>query len=142
MTPSAAWRKLFNLTEDPSTFTEADSTTTAQDPSETPPVSPEDVQETAQTHSLFTPSTIPAHKLILRTLAENPPQTITIVVIGPMTNVALAANEDVETFLRAKEVVVMGGAVDVPGNVCAALVVVASVVGDGVLTEHEDNAAG
>ena len=68
------------------------------------------------TASLFTPSRRPAHLEILRILDENPPDTISIIAIGPLTNLALAASHAPQTLMRSKSVLVMGGAVEVPGN--------------------------
>lgn len=69
------------------------------------------------TSPFFTASRTPGHKEILRILREEPADTVSILVWGPLTNIAIAASEDPETLLKAKEIVVMGGAVHHEGNV-------------------------
>lgn len=68
-------------------------------------------------YQYFKPSRRASHQEILRVLRETPVDTITVCAVGPMSNIALAAAEDPETFLRMKELLIMGGAVDVPGNI-------------------------
>ena len=104
LSPPEAWKRLF---EQPP----KDSFLTAKAKDKTDGDLRESVSER------FTPSLVPSHKEILRLLRENDPDTITLIGIGPMTNFALAAAEDPETFLRCKELVMMGGQVDGIGNV-------------------------
>ena len=68
-------------------------------------------------NSLFKPSHHPSHLEILRILDENPPNTITLIGIGPLTNFALAASQSPQTFLKAKNLIVMGGTIQEPGNI-------------------------
>ena len=68
-------------------------------------------------NSLFKPSHRPSHVEILRILDENPPNTITLIAIGPLTNFALAASQSPQTFLKAKNLIVMGGTIHEPGNI-------------------------
>ncbi|KAF9917167.1 hypothetical protein FBU30_000921 [Linnemannia zychae] len=58
-----------------------------------------------------------AHDEILYQLEQNEPKTITLIALGPMTNLALAYQKDPVTFARCKQVICMGGAVNIPGNV-------------------------
>jgi inosine-uridine nucleoside N-ribohydrolase len=77
--------------------------------------------------SHFIPSAEPAHTEILKLLRKEDIDTVSIVAIGPLTNVAKAAIEDPETFSRGmaclsgltvvREVIVMGGTLAIPGNV-------------------------
>ncbi|ORX58726.1 nucleoside hydrolase [Hesseltinella vesiculosa] len=64
----------------------------------------------------FTASPRDAADEILHQLAHAPPLTVTICAIGPLTNIALAIQRDPVTASRAKRIVIMGGAVHVPGN--------------------------
>jgi inosine-uridine nucleoside N-ribohydrolase len=54
--------------------------------------------------------------LIVETIMRNPGE-ITLVAIGPLTNLALALRREPGIARQVREVVVMGGALRVPGNV-------------------------
>jgi len=45
------------------------------------------------------------------------PQPVTVIALGPLTNIALAIQKDRNTMARAKKIVSMGGAISVSGNV-------------------------
>ena len=50
-------------------------------------------------------------------LIRRSPGELTLVALGPLTNLALAWRRDAHAFRQLAEVVIMGGAVTVPGNV-------------------------
>lgn len=52
---------------------------------------------------------------ILRLVKSNPHE-VTIITLGPLTNIALAIQKDPETMMLVKEIVSMGGAINVAGN--------------------------
>jgi purine nucleosidase/pyrimidine-specific ribonucleoside hydrolase len=48
------------------------------------------------------------------------PDPLTIIAVGPLTNIAAAIEKDRKTMATVKRVVLMGGAIDVPGNISPA----------------------
>lgn len=60
-----------------------------------------------------------AIKFLIRTLGEAAPQTVSIAVTGPLTNLALALRTAPEISRGIREVVVMGGARSEGGNITA-----------------------
>jgi len=58
----------------------------------------------------------PAHELITKT-AHRYPDEVTLIAVGPLTNLALGIQRDLEEIKKLKEIVIMGGAVRTRGNV-------------------------
>lgn len=61
-------------------------------------------------------SSLPA-EVLLPTLARQEPEELTLIATGPLTNLALGIQRDVEGMKRFKEMVIMGGAVRASGNI-------------------------
>jgi inosine-uridine nucleoside N-ribohydrolase len=65
-------------------------------------------------------SSVPATAVeVLLDAARRDGKALTLVALGPLTNVAAAVQRDAQTMRSVARVVAMGGAVDVPGNVTA-----------------------
>jgi inosine-uridine nucleoside N-ribohydrolase len=62
------------------------------------------------------PTTTPAAEVLVQAARRHGAQ-LTLIALGPLTNVALAVRLDRAAMATVGRVVVMGGAVDVPGNV-------------------------
>ncbi|PTM94240.1 nucleoside hydrolase [Mycoplana dimorpha] len=61
----------------------------------------------------------PAHRFIIDTVRANPGE-VTLVAVGRMSNLAFALKEAPEIAGLVKQVIIMGGAFDVPGNITPA----------------------
>ncbi len=62
------------------------------------------------------PSSMNASELII-SLIENTTENVTIIALGPLTNVAIALEAEPSIKNKIDEILLMGGAIDVPGNV-------------------------
>jgi len=58
----------------------------------------------------------PAVDLVLHLIGSNPGE-LTLIATGPLTNVARAIQKDPRTMVQVQEIIFMGGAVRVPGNI-------------------------
>ena len=61
----------------------------------------------------------PAHRFIIDTVRANPGE-VTLIAVGRMSNLAYALKEDPDITGLVKQVIIMGGAFDVPGNITPA----------------------
>ncbi|KAI0223887.1 hypothetical protein L0F63_001865, partial [Massospora cicadina] len=68
-------------------------------------------------HPRYEVSQLDAVNEIIHQLNKHPPNTLIILALGPLTNIALAIERDHKAMQRAKEIVIMGGAVFTMGNV-------------------------
>lgn len=64
-----------------------------------------------------TPTAEHAVDALARTVAEHPPRTLTLVTLGPLTNLAAVLIKDPEFLTRLKHVYCMAGAADMTGNI-------------------------
>lgn len=63
------------------------------------------------------PGTLPTAQDVWRECARRYPDDLTLITLGPLTNLAVALRVDPSTVGRLSRVVSMGGAIAVPGNI-------------------------
>ncbi|WVQ74783.1 hypothetical protein IAR50_004389 [Cryptococcus sp. DSM 104548] len=80
-----------------------------------PHLTPPEIQD-GDVHDHLEITSKPAYQAILDLLRREPEDTVTIVALGPLTNLAHALRAEPETFHKVSRVVWMGGAFEVPGN--------------------------
>ncbi|KAG9116807.1 hypothetical protein FRC07_007444, partial [Ceratobasidium sp. 392] len=78
-----------------------------------------DVQDTTTLSQLVNESNVPAEDAIIDLLLREPYDSVIVVAVGPLTNIARAWLKDPGALARARRIVVMGGALDAPGNTSA-----------------------
>ncbi|KAL5485095.1 hypothetical protein ACEPAI_7737 [Sanghuangporus weigelae] len=62
-------------------------------------------------------SDTPGHELVIQLIASRPARSVTYIALGPLTNLALVARQRPDLCHgQLGRIVVMGGALDVPGN--------------------------
>lgn len=61
------------------------------------------------------PTTEHAVDMLVREIMDAP-ELVTLVAVAPLTNIAIALRREPRIVERVKDVIVMGGAIDVPGN--------------------------
>ncbi|CUA68492.1 hypothetical protein RSOLAG22IIIB_03529 [Rhizoctonia solani] len=62
---------------------------------------------------------VPAEDAIIELLLESPADSVTLVAVGPLTNIARVWLKNPQALQRARRIVVMGGTLDAPGNTSA-----------------------
>ncbi|KAF8604149.1 nucleoside hydrolase [Ceratobasidium sp. AG-I] len=77
------------------------------------------VQDAATISKLINESEVSAEDAIIDMLLQEPDDSVTVIAVGPLTNIARAWMKNPEALQRARRIVVMGGALDVPGNTSA-----------------------
>jgi len=79
-------------------------------------IRPGGIKEPYGGFSELKPSSTNAIDFIIEKIMDNPGQ-ITLICVGPLTNIATAIRQEPQIIQNVKELIIMGGAIDRPGNI-------------------------
>ncbi|KAJ1307775.1 hypothetical protein OPQ81_001862 [Rhizoctonia solani] len=78
-----------------------------------------DIRDPSALSEVLQESNVPAEDAIIELLLEDPEDSVTVLAVGPLTNIARAWLKNPQALQRARRIIVMGGALDAPGNTSA-----------------------